>query len=83
MERVWQKDDTNHAQATNDIASRIVGFYNSIRMHSKMGNLSSNALKALDEIKKTRQTDRNHLATAHRFGPRAEEIFENSGSAPI
>ena len=32
MERVWQKDYANHAEATTDIADYIVGFYNSIRL---------------------------------------------------
>ena len=45
MERVWQKDYANHAEATNDIADYIVGFYNSIRLHSKLGNLSPNAFE--------------------------------------
>ena len=45
MERVWQKDYANHLEAITDIADYIVGFYNSIRMHSKLGNGSSNALK--------------------------------------
>ena len=44
MERVWHKDYANHAEATNDIADYIVGFYNSIRLHSKLGNLSPNAM---------------------------------------
>ena len=45
MEQVWQKHDANHAEATNDIADYIVGFYNSTRLHSKFGNLSPNAFE--------------------------------------
>ena len=45
MERVWQKDYANHAEATNDIADYIVGFYNNTRLHSKLGNLSPNAFE--------------------------------------
>ena len=45
MERVWQKDYANHLEATNDIADCIAGFYNSLRLHSKLGNLSPNTLK--------------------------------------
>lgn len=71
MERVWQKDNANHAQFTSDIANRVVGFYNSIKLHSKMGSLSSNPFKALDDIK-TRLTVWNYLATADSCGPRAE-----------
>ena len=46
MEQVWQKDYANHAEAINDIADYIVGFYNSIRLHSKLGNLSPNAFES-------------------------------------
>ena len=45
MERVWQKDYTNHNEAMTDVADYIVGFYNGIRLHSKLGNLSPNALE--------------------------------------
>ena len=53
MERVWQNDYANHLEATNDIADYIVGFYNSIRLHSKLGNLSPNALKRESTSKKS------------------------------
>ena len=52
MERVWQKDYANHAEATNDIADYIVGFYNSVRLHSKLGNLSPNAFERESTSKK-------------------------------
>jgi putative transposase len=45
MERVWQNDYANHAEATNDIADYIVGFYNSVRLHSTLGNLPPNAFE--------------------------------------
>ena len=45
MKQVWQKDYANHVEATNDIADYVVGFYNSIRLHSKLGILSPNAFK--------------------------------------
>ena len=44
MERVWQKDYANHSEAITDVADNIVGFYNSTRLHSKLGNLLPNAL---------------------------------------
>ena len=53
MERVWQKDYANHAEATNDIADYIVGFYNSIRLHSKLGNMSPNAFERESTSKKS------------------------------
>jgi putative transposase len=37
MERVWQRDYANHAEARLDIADYIVGFYNSVRLHSTLG----------------------------------------------
>ncbi len=37
MERVWQHDYANHAEAQADIADYIVGFYNPIRLHSTLG----------------------------------------------
>ena len=40
MERIWQKDYANHAEAITDIADYIVNFYNAVRLHSTLGNLS-------------------------------------------
>ena len=45
MERVWQRDYANHAEATSDIADYIVSFYNNVRLHSKLGNLPPNAFE--------------------------------------
>jgi transposase InsO family protein len=39
MERVWQRQYANHAEAKIDIATYIVGFYNNERLHSVLGNL--------------------------------------------
>lgn len=36
MERVWHRDYANHAEARRDVADYIVGFYNSIRLHSTL-----------------------------------------------
>jgi putative transposase len=52
MERVWHKDYANHSEARNDIADYIVGFYNSVRLHSKLGNLSPNAFERESTFKK-------------------------------
>ena len=52
MEQVWQKDYANHTEATNDIADYIVGSYNSIRLHSKLRNLSPNAFERESTSKK-------------------------------
>ena len=43
MERVWQRDYPNHSEARIDIANYIVGFYNSERLHSVLGNLPPSA----------------------------------------
>ena len=66
MERVWQKVYANHAEFTNDIAAYIVRSYNSIRRHSKLGNVSPNAFENVNRYqKKTYQAVRNYLtATA-------------------
>jgi transposase InsO family protein len=53
MERVWQKDYANHAEASNDIADYIVGFYNAERLHSKLGNMSPNAFERESTLKKS------------------------------
>ena len=45
MERVWQNDYANHAEAMNDIADYIVCFYNSVRLHSALGNLHPKAFE--------------------------------------
>jgi len=51
MERVWQRDYANHAEATTDIADYIVGLYRSVRLHSKLGNLPPNAVEQQSAIK--------------------------------
>ena len=53
MERVWQSDYANHAEAINDIADYIVGFYNSTRLHSTLGNVSPNAFERESTSKKS------------------------------
>ena len=53
MERVWQKDYANHAEAINDIADYIVGFYNATRLHSALGNLSPNAFERESTLKRS------------------------------
>ena len=52
-ERVWQKDYANHAEAINDIADYMVGFYNNIRLHSTLGNMSPNAVERKATSKKS------------------------------
>ncbi len=51
LERVWQRDYANHGEAMNDIADYIVSFYNNVRLHSKLGNLSPNAFEQKSAIK--------------------------------
>ena len=50
MEQVWQRDYANHAEAMMDIADYIVAFYDSVRLHSKLGNLPPNAFKQQSAI---------------------------------
>mgnify|MGYP001191784137 CR=1 FL=1 len=42
MERVWQRDYANHAEAKGDIADYIVNFYNERRLSSKLNYMSPN-----------------------------------------
>lgn len=37
MERVWQRDYANHAEAVRDVTDYIVAFYNNRRLHSSLG----------------------------------------------
>lgn len=39
-ERVWQGEYANPLQARRDITDYIVGFYNGVRLHSALGNLT-------------------------------------------
>jgi putative transposase len=50
-ERVWQRNYANHAEATADIADYIVGFYISVRLHSKLVNLPPNTFEQQSAIK--------------------------------
>jgi putative transposase len=52
MERVWQKPYANHAEAITDIADYVVNFYNAVRLHSTLGNLSSIAFEHQSASKK-------------------------------
>lgn len=52
MERVWQRQYANHAEAKQDVTDYIINFYNSVRLHSKRGYLSPNDF----EIKMTETT---------------------------
>lgn len=61
MKRDWQKDYANYAGAIMDIDDHRVNLYITIRPHSKLGNLSSNAFEResasqhpLELAKKTR-----------------------------
>jgi putative transposase len=53
MARVWHGDYANQANTTHDIADYIFGCYNSIRRHSKVGNLSTNAFERKSSSKKS------------------------------
>ena len=51
MERVWQRDYANHAEAMHDISDYIVAFYNSRRLHSTLGYLPPNAYEITSAAK--------------------------------
>lgn len=44
MERVW-RSYANHSEAMTDIADYIVGFYNTVRLPSKLGNQAPTAFE--------------------------------------
>ena len=50
MERVWQRDYANHAEAMRDIADYMVNCYTCARLHS-LGNLPPNAFEHQSAIK--------------------------------
>lgn len=52
MERVWQRDDGNHAEATSGIADYIVSLYNNVRLHSNLGNLPHHAFEQPSAIER-------------------------------
>ena len=37
-----KKGYVNHSEAIHEVADYIVNFYNAVRLHSELGNLSSN-----------------------------------------
>lgn len=43
MERVWRRRYANHEEAQRDITQYIVGFYNTVRLHSTLGYLPPSA----------------------------------------
>ena len=45
------RDYANHAEAMTDIADYIAGFYNRVRLHSKLVNLPPNASEQQSAIK--------------------------------
>jgi hypothetical protein len=51
MERVWQCEYSDHAEAMRDVAVYLVGFYNNIRLHSKLGYLPANAYELISAAK--------------------------------
>jgi transposase InsO family protein len=42
VERVWQREYANHAEAMHDVADYIVTYYNNVRLHSTLGYLPPN-----------------------------------------
>ena len=52
-----------------DIAHYIVGFYNSVRLHSKLGNLSPNAFEQQSAIKQPYGGVRKNLTSTLHTAP--------------
>lgn len=55
MERVWQHQYANHAEAIHDVADYIVNFYNPMRLHSTLDYLSPNAFEQQAALTDTSQ----------------------------
>jgi putative transposase len=51
MERVWQREYANQMEAHKDVTDYIVGFYNSTRRHSALGNLAPIAFEKQSAVK--------------------------------
>jgi hypothetical protein len=63
MERVWQRNYANHAEAKLDVANFIAGFYNCERLHSVLGNLPPSVYERTLAAKETYGGVRNYLTT--------------------
>ena len=52
MERVWRQNYANNEEAKLDINHYIINFYNSQRLHSKLGYVSPNVYEMQNSINK-------------------------------
>jgi transposase InsO family protein len=48
---VWQREYANQLEATKDVTDYIVGFYNSVRRHSALGNVAPLVFEQQFEVK--------------------------------
>lgn len=51
MDRVWQQDYANHAEASRNVTDDIVGFYNTVHLHSTLGYMVPSAYERNDAAK--------------------------------
>lgn len=86
MERVWQCNYANHAEAKLDVANYIAGFYNCQRLHSVLGNLPPSVYESVmaekEPIVVSEITCPLQVATAALFASFASSS-EWAGSSPI
>ena len=79
MERVWQREYTNHAEARVDIADYIAGFYKPVRLHSKLGNLPPNVyeqqIAAKQPIGVSEKLDHFRFGGPPKFGRSPELVW--------
>lgn len=61
MERVWQRNYANHAEARLDVANYIAGFYNWERLHSVLGNLPPSVYERTRARERTNRRVRDYL----------------------
>ena len=64
IERLWQRQYANHAEARADITDYIVGFYYCKRINSALGNLSPAVYERKNSSTRTYRCVRNYLTIA-------------------
>lgn len=75
MECVWQQDYANHAEAADDIANYIVGFYGRPGLHSTLGYVSP----AMYELHREKQP----ILVSGNFGPLQPSPAEREGRGAV
>ncbi|TVO57234.1 transposase [Denitromonas halophila] len=70
MDRVWQQDYANHAEASRNVTDDIVGFYNTVRLHSTLGYMVALRVRTQRRRKTAYRGVRKNLTTTPVRWPR-------------